>query len=122
MASAGSEILFQVRDMQGHTYHVQLAIDAAAAAGNLAIRQEATGNTQQHTLTGIQKSQDGNTLRCTVGMATATLSMQAEQTPPQLRLQARVFVPVLDEAYTMEAAEQQRLNHWIQTLNLALLA
>ena len=121
MASERTEMTFQVTDAQGHAYHVQLAIDEQAATGILVMRRESTGVVQQHRLDDMQKSHDGKTLQCTVGVATATLTIQDAQIPPRLHLQARVFVPVMDETYTLQPAEQQRLSAWMQALRLKVL-
>lgn len=116
MASHGSAITLQVCDLRGQTYHVQLQVDEPTATGTLTVRHEATGSTQQHALSALQKSQHGKALQCKVGMATATFTLQEAQDPPRLHLQARVFVPVFDETYTLAPAEHQRLSAWMDAL------
>ena len=121
-AEPTQQIAFQVHDIEGHAYSVLLRVDEKTAQGVLAVTASAAGETQQHELTQLQKSQDGKTLICKTSMATVTLTIEDEHTPPRLHLVARVFVPVVDTTYTLNQTEQERLTAWINTLSLGVLS
>jgi hypothetical protein len=121
-AESTQQIAFQVQDTEGHAYSVLLRVDAKAAQGTLVITPCAAGETRQHELSQLQKSRDAKTLRCKTGVATATLTIEDEPTPPRLHLVARVFFPVLDMTYTLSQVEQERLVAWINTLSLGVLS
>ncbi len=120
MIDTNAAITLQVHNMQGQAYDIQLTVDERAAQGTLSLCQTETGTTQQHTLSALRKSRDGKTLQCSVGIASATLTIQDAQRPPQLHLQAKVFVPIMDEHYTLHETEQQRLRAWLQTLQIGV--
>ena len=124
MAQAAStqQMALQVHDTEGRAYSVLLRIDEKAAQGTLVITTSAAEETKQHELTQLQKSRDGKTLMFKAGVATATLTIEAEHTPPRLHLVAKVLFPVVDTAYTMSQAEPERLVAWINTLRLGVLS
>ena len=116
------QIAFQVHDREGYASSVLLRVDEKTAQGRLAITASAAGETQQHELTQLQKSRDGKTLMCKTSMATVTLTIKDEYTPPCLHLVAKVFFPVMDTTYTLSQADQERLVAWINTLGLRTLS
>ncbi len=116
------QMSLQVHDTEGHAYSVLLRVDEKAAQGTLVITERAAGDTRQYELTQLQKSRDGTTLGFKSSGATVTLTIEDAHTPPRLHLVARVFVPVVDTAYTLNQAEQERLMAWINTLNLGMLS
>jgi len=116
------QMTLQVHDTEGHTYSVLFRVDEKAAQGTLVITERAAGDTRQYELTQLQKSRDGTTLGFKSSGATVTLTIEDAHTPPRLHLVARVFVPVVDTAYTLNQAEQERLMAWINTLNLGMLS
>lgn len=120
-AEPTQSITFQVHDTGGLAYDVLLRVAEQAASGTLVLTP-AAGATEQYTLTQMQKSRDGKTVTCQTGMATATLTVEDNYTPPRLHLVARVFFPVIDTTYTLSQAEQQRLVAWLSALRLHELA
>ena len=121
-AEPTQQITFQVHDLEGHASSVLLCVDEKTAQGVLAVTASATGEIQQYELTQLQKSQDGKTLLCKASMATVTLTIEDEPTPPRLHLVAKVFFPVMDTTYTLSQADQERLVAWINTLSLGMLS
>jgi hypothetical protein len=100
---------------------VRLQVEEHAARGVFVILPEA-GAPQHHTLTQIQKSRDGTTVQCRTGVATVTLTMAEDATPPHLHLVARVVFPVVDATYTLSQADQERRVAWVNTLCVPALA
>ena len=121
-AATTQRLVLQVHDRTGQAYAILLEVEERAATGRLMITPHNSQQAQEHTLTQMQKSHDGKTLTCTVGAATATLTIEDSIMPPALRLVARLFVPILDVTYTLREADQQRLVAWIKTLTVVTLS
>jgi hypothetical protein len=121
-AEPTQQIAFQVHDLEGHASSVLLRVDEKTAQGVLAVTASAAGETQKYELIQLQKGQDGKTLRCKASMATITLTIEDEHTPPRLHLVAKVFFPVMDTTYALSQADQERLVAWINTLSLGMLS
>jgi hypothetical protein len=111
-------IALQVRDDNGKAYAIRLAIAEQTRQGTLTIHNAAGEVHQQVELARLQKSRDGKTLSCRVGMTTATVTIDGETEPPQLHIAARAFLPLFQATYTLSHDEQQRLVAWMQTVTL----
>src|SRR5262245_18547301 len=71
----------QVHDTEGHTYSVLIRVDEKAAQGTLMITGSAAGAIQQYSLTQLQKSCNGKTLKFKSSGATVTLTIEEAHTP-----------------------------------------
>jgi hypothetical protein len=117
-----SPIALRVHDQDGMAHDIHLTVAAPAGTGTLAILNPAGKVMQQFTFTRLQKSRDGKTLTCRIGFTTATLTLDDQPAPPQLRIAARAFLPLFNATYRLSQDEQQRLGAWIDTLSIGMLA
>jgi hypothetical protein len=122
--SVGStgHISLQVRDQEGTTSKVRLTVDKSDASGTLSILTPAGGVSRQLALTHLKKTRDGTQLTCYVSGATATLSLEGDENPPELHVLARLFLPIFEAVYQIDPTEQERLRAWINALSIDILA
>ncbi len=115
-------ITFQVYDATGQAQHVLLSVDERTAHGTLSISPIPGGASQSRELAALQKSHDGTILKCKVGIATVTFTIDATPSPPTLALVARALFPLLETTYTLSREDQQRLVAWSAALRLDVMA
>jgi hypothetical protein len=105
-----------VQDEAGVPHAVSLAIDERAGQGSLSIQGAPDVAGRRFDLSELKKSPDGRTLQCRISGATATLALDAGADASELRVVARLIVPIFDARYRIAAADYKRLAQWIKTL------
>jgi len=116
------QITLQVYDQAGNACDLQLIVREQTGQGTLTIKNPQGEVTQQFALARLRKSQDGTTVTCHVGIATATMTIDQDAAPPRLHIVARAFLPLFHATYTLSQEDQQPLIAWLQTLQLATLS
>jgi len=122
MSESTKHISLQARDQAGTAYTVRLAVAEQHETGTLSILTPAGEVVQHFELTHLKKGQDGTRLTCHVSGATATLSLERDEDPPQLHVAASLLVPIFDAVYPLDRAEHQRVIEWIKGLCIGGLA
>jgi hypothetical protein len=115
-------ICLRVRNQEGTSYTVRLAVAEQNETGILAILAAAGEIAQQFELTHLKKGRDGTQLSCYISGATTTLSLERDKNPPELRVTASLFLPIFDAVYRLDPAERQRFIEWINGLSIGRLA
>jgi hypothetical protein len=119
MSESTKHISLQVRDQEGATCTVRLAVTEQNETGTLSILTPAGEVAQPFELTHLKRGKDGTQLTCYVSGATAALSLERDKNPPALHVVARLFVPIFDDVYHLDRTEHQRFIEWINGLSIS---
>jgi hypothetical protein len=119
---SAKHISVQVQDKGKTPYTILLSVEEVAEKGVIEVADDKGAVLQKHVLTQMRRNGKGDKIVCKVDRATVTITIDGEKTPPDVRLVATLFFPIIDTTYTLSHTEQQRLVAWIRTLAISALS